>query len=634
MSDPDKKSFLTKLLDLNKYEKIEDLAKKTISGLEISVGNADSTYNVYKTALESAKEALGYAQYDGSLSEGLSQQKNNVEFEVKKAFIRKKEATKAIEEIRQTLQKELEIALQHFRVKIQDVNNRPIPAEIDAIKAELIKQQARLEKCRQYDNDQKLKVTQQRAAVEQESRDLINKYNTLIAAHTNNARVYVETQKSKLNQELAEATAKLKEQQNELQNLVRSIQEAQAKLPVLKLEEEKLRQGLCPTCKQLWKETSAKLEETLAAQQKLEEFISSNSNVPAKLIEVKEHISSLASEAESTLKSIGEKIKEILKTQVDQAETEKEAVNKKRIQDLSLLQDPVPHKAGADVKARILDLEGKLSEANKQFNADKAKDISLLFEEEKQIKAQFAASLDSKILEQQKVVDGLTIQIDKLNEQIRGIDGQLAEQLNKQIVLKERETAFNKAKSDLEQALVIKSQLSAKLALESDIVALVGYKGFLGSIFSDILAEISSQANDILGQVANVRHLTIDFETEKEAVTSGNVTSKITPVIYNRGRKVSFRAGISGGMQAAVELGVDLAVGNVVSSRRGVYPNFLILDESLHGLGGVAKESCIEMLQSVAGERLVLVVDHSTEFCNLFNQVIEVEQVDGQSRIV
>ena len=87
-------------------------------------------------------------------------------------------------------------------------------------------------------------------------------------------------------------------------------------------------------------------------------------------------------------------------------------------------------------------------------------------------------------------------------------------------------------------------------------------------------------------------------------------------------------------MQAAVELGVDLAVGNVVSSRRGVYPNFLILDESLHGLGGVAKESCIEMLQSVAGERLVLVVDHSTEFCNLFNQVIEVEQVDGQSRIV
>jgi ABC-type molybdenum transport system ATPase subunit/photorepair protein PhrA len=87
-------------------------------------------------------------------------------------------------------------------------------------------------------------------------------------------------------------------------------------------------------------------------------------------------------------------------------------------------------------------------------------------------------------------------------------------------------------------------------------------------------------------------------------------------------------------MQVAVELGVDLAVSNVVGSRRGVYPNFLMLDESLHGLDSVAKESCIEMLQSVVGERLVLVVDHSSEFCNLFNQVIEVEQVDGISRIV
>ena len=50
----------------------------------------------------------------------------------------------------------------------------------------------------------------------------------------------------------------------------------------------------------------------------------------------------------------------------------------------------------------------------------------------------------------------------------------------------------------------------------------------------------------------------------------------------------------------AVELGVDLAVADVISRRRGAYPNFLILDECLDGLGGVAKESALQMLEEYA----------------------------------
>jgi DNA repair exonuclease SbcCD ATPase subunit len=149
----------------------------------------------------------------------------------------------------------------------------------------------------------------------------------------------------------------------------------------------------------------------------------------------------------------------------------------------------------------------------------------------------------------------------------------------------------------------------------------------------EILIEIAAIANDILSQVANVRHLSIAFETEREAVTTGNTVAKITPVIYSRGRKVSLSSGVSGGMRTSIELATDLAVGQVISRRRGSFPGFMILDEAFDGLGGAAKESCLEMLKTCANDRLILVVDHDAQFQGLFDQTITVNMVDGRSTL-
>ena len=170
------------------------------------------------------------------------------------------------------------------------------------------------------------------------------------------------------------------------------------------------------------------------------------------------------------------------------------------------------------------------------------------------------------------------------------------------------------------------------LALELDVQALVGREGFLGVIFDDVLAEITTATNNVLERVANVSHLTFQFESTKETKT-GNITQRIIPVIYSHGRKVSFNAGISGGMQTSVELAVDLAVAEVVGRRRGTYPGFLILDEPFEGLGGTSKEAALEMLRAYASDRLLLVVDHSSEIGASFSQVIEIIQEDGRSRI-
>ena len=176
------------------------------------------------------------------------------------------------------------------------------------------------------------------------------------------------------------------------------------------------------------------------------------------------------------------------------------------------------------------------------------------------------------------------------------------------------------------------SESNIALALELDVQALVGREGFLGVIFDDVLAEITTATNNVLERVANVSHLTFQFDSTKETKT-GNITQRIIPVIYSHGRKVSFNAGISGGMQTSVELAVDLAVAEVVGRRRGTYPGFLILDEPFEGLGGTSKEAALEMLRVYASDRLLLVVDHSSEIGASFSQVIEIVQEDGRSKI-
>ena len=194
-----------------------------------------------------------------------------------------------------------------------------------------------------------------------------------------------------------------------------------------------------------------------------------------------------------------------------------------------------------------------------------------------------------------------------------------------QRIVKENEEALDKVRGELDRAV-------QELNLELDIQAMVGREGFLGVIFEDILSEISVATNNILERVANVRHLTFQFETTKELKT-GNVAQRITPVIYSHGHKVSFNAGISGGMQTSVELAVDLGVADVVARRRGTYPGFLILDEVFEGLGGVSKEAAMQMLEIYSKDRLVLIVDHSSEFQGLFQQIIDIEQNDGRSSI-
>lgn len=189
------------------------------------------------------------------------------------------------------------------------------------------------------------------------------------------------------------------------------------------------------------------------------------------------------------------------------------------------------------------------------------------------------------------------------------------------------------AEKVLSKRISERDQVAAVVKAEEDFQRLIGREGFLGSIFDEVLNEISEETNQLLAQFPNTSRVALYFRSE---VTSqkGAISKKITPFVSVNGFDTPLASGLSGGMETAVELAVDLAVAQVVSRRTGTVPGWLVLDESFTGLGPVESEACMEILKVFAQDKLVLVVDHASEFKAMFDQHITVEYAAGKSKVV
>jgi DNA repair exonuclease SbcCD ATPase subunit len=166
---------------------------------------------------------------------------------------------------------------------------------------------------------------------------------------------------------------------------------------------------------------------------------------------------------------------------------------------------------------------------------------------------------------------------------------------------------------------------------ESDYLDML--KGFRNKIFDEVLGEVGDEATDLVGLLPNAAHATVEFQSER-TTDAGTTRQEIKPVIYLHGHARPLRSSVSGGQLTSISLAIDLAVGRVISRRLGCNLNWVILDEAFNGHDMVTKTSCLELLRAYAEDRLVIVIDHASEFKELVAQVITVEYKDKLSRVV
>lgn len=238
--------------------------------------------------------------------------------------------------------------------------------------------------------------------------------------------------------------------------------------------------------------------------------------------------------------------------------------------------------------------------------------------------------------EAQELVNRLNVSKATHSTRMQGLSQQIAsiESMNAKIRQAKTyaDTNVKTLRSRIQGRQVASAKLQVDLNAERDFLALMGKDGFLGVIFDDVLREIEIEANERLGRLANVSHVTIHFKSEV-TTQKGTVNKTITPIVYVSGVEAKLRSGLSGGMYTSVEGVVDLAVMSVVQRRTGALPGFLFLDESFNGQGTSTKEAVMEVLREYGAEKLVVVIDHSSEFKEMFSQFIDVTCRDGKSEI-
>ena len=91
---------------------------------------------------------------------------------------------------------------------------------------------------------------------------------------------------------------------------------------------------------------------------------------------------------------------------------------------------------------------------------------------------------------------------------------------------------------------------------------------------------------------------------------------------------------LSGGELRALSLAIDFAMINILNSKFSIDLNPIVLDEPFNGLDTMGKEMIIELLEKLAVDKEILIIDHSSETKSMFDKTIRVEKRNGISKII
>jgi DNA repair exonuclease SbcCD ATPase subunit len=148
-----------------------------------------------------------------------------------------------------------------------------------------------------------------------------------------------------------------------------------------------------------------------------------------------------------------------------------------------------------------------------------------------------------------------------------------------------------------------------------------------------ILDSVIESFNERVVEYVNLlwSNLTYELKSYKETV-KGDVTAKFSEHLVMDSKLISIGS-LSGGEFRALSLCVDFALIDVMERQFGISMSPIILDEPYDGLDASGKALITELLETLAGRRQIVVVDHSSEINSMFSKVIKVEKHNGVSTV-
>ena len=223
----------------------------------------------------------------------------------------------------------------------------------------------------------------------------------------------------------------------------------------------------------------------------------------------------------------------------------------------------------------------------------------------------------------QKRISELRTVVERRKSQVENINQKIQQQAS---------IVSNRAK---EQAQIDKN--IEKLACEqrelvvletiSHILSPVGAPAYIMDSIVDMFNEKMSEYISLIWPNADYQMQT--FKETKAGDTKAKFSEKLT--IGSRDCSIG---SLSGGQYRCMSIAMDCAATDVLSSMFGIEINPIVLDEPFDGLDVVGREDVINLLEKIAENRQIIVIDHASEAKAMFSNIIRVELKNGISRVV
>lgn len=292
------------------------------------------------------------------------------------------------------------------------------------------------------------------------------------------------------------------------------------------------------------------------------------------------------------------------------------------------IQEYDAEKACGECGASLDTVESRTAHADHQQKVrQKAIDIKKQIDDTDLIasKEQSIIDLAKKIRDkkQQESADYQTAQL-RINELSSFLKTKSVQSQNAQLKLDFNSELLSKIKA-LQTTVdgYVKSISSNKRELElyktlSAIYSPTGAQAYVLDSIVDSFNEVIQKYVDMLSP--NMSYILNSFKENAK----GDVVAKFSETLTKGGQEVSVGS-LSGGEEKGLSLCVDFALLEVLETQFGMSLNPIILDEPFDGLDAVGREIVICLLETLARNRQIFVVDHNSEAQSMFTKVIKVQ---------
>jgi len=222
----------------------------------------------------------------------------------------------------------------------------------------------------------------------------------------------------------------------------------------------------------------------------------------------------------------------------------------------------------------------------------------------------------SKIQEIRSTLRINNMSLKTINEKISKQDEISTKIINANRALK----AFGLKISDIKQELLVYETISSGLSP-------IGAPAY-------VIDSVIDSFNDIVSQYISLvwPNASYSLQSYKEN-KSGDIKAKFSDSLMINGQNCSIGS-LSGGELRCLSLVIDFSIIDTVEKIFGLSINPIILDEGFEGLDSLNRERVMDLLETLALNHQIMVIDHASEVQSRFSHIIKIEKKDGISQIV